>query len=210
MQRTDLRSIAILSVAILTTPLQAQDPESPVHDELREFRERLVVAVLADDIATQIELAHPDVVTMWQDGRIASGHEDLRAFLETLGKGADRGFMGYKKQPTPLALTSVFDDRFAFAHGTSVAQYDLYGMEFDLTNYWTATLLKEDGQWKLVGYHVSSNLVDNPFLTAAKNSLYLIASLAGVIAGVIGIILGFILGRRAGRGKRSEEVAANV
>lgn len=209
MQRLDLLSLTVLTIALPVTPLLAQDEESPVHEELREFRERLVAAVIADDVDTQIELAHPDIVTMWQDGRVARGHEGLREFLETLGKGVDRGFLGYTQEPTPLALSSIFDDQFAFAHGTSIAQYDLYGMEFDLTNYWTATLLRDEGQWRLVGYHVSGNISDNPFLSVAENSIYLIGAIAAVIAGVIGILLGFILGRRSGRREATEAVAAN-
>lgn len=210
MSRTNVLLVIAAAFVLPAASSRAQDAESSSHDELRAFRERLVTAVLEDDIPTQMELAHPDIVTMWQDGRIATGHDDLREFLETLGKGADRGFRGYAQEPTPLALTSVYDDRFAFAHGTSVAQYDLYGMEFDLNNYWTATLLKDDGQWRLVGYHVSGNIADNPLLNAAKNSLYLSAIIAAVVAGLVGILLGFIFGRRSGRGRTPDAVAASA
>jgi len=175
--------------------VSAQDESTDVHDELRQFREKLVAAVIASDVETQLSLAHPNVVTMWQDGRVASDHDGLKQFLDTLGKGEERGFLGYAQEPTPLALTSVYDERFAFSHGTSVAKYELYGMNFELPNYWTATLLKENDQWKLVGYHVSGNLADNPLLTAAKKSLAYISAATGFI----GLLVGLLIGRRSGR-----------
>lgn len=194
MPRTSLPLLIALAAATLpTASLSAQNAEDPVHDELRTFRARLVEAVLQDDVATQVELSHPDIVTMWQDGRIVTGREGLQAFLDELGAGADRGFLGYLEEPTPAGLTAVYDDRFGFAHGTSIAQYELYGMRFDLTNYWTATLLKEDGQWRLAGYHVSGNIADNPFLDAVRKTGYVI----GGAAALVGLLLGFWIGRRS-------------
>ena len=58
------------------------------------------------------------------------------------------------------------------AVGKSVPHSKYLGMEFDLENRWTATLVKDDGQWKIAAYHVSSNIADNPILTLAKKSTY--------------------------------------
>lgn len=115
----------MVALGYVTVPAFAQEEASDVHAELSQFREKLVAAVMASDVETQLSLAHPDIVTMWQDGRVASAHDGLKQFLETLGKGDERGFLGYSQEPTPLALTSVYDDRFAFSHGTSVAKYEL-------------------------------------------------------------------------------------
>jgi hypothetical protein len=198
-RRVAVKSVAIVALTAVASllwllPAQGQEEAAAVHEELRAFRNQLVTAVLADDIARQLELAHPQIVTMWQDGRVAAGHEGLQVFLNELGKGTDRGFLGYKQEPTPLAISTVLDDKYAFAHGTSIAHYDLYGMEFDLDNYWTATLVKDNDQWQLIGYHVSGNLADNPLLNAAKNWLYVV----GGVTLLIGMLLGFLLGRRRG------------
>jgi hypothetical protein len=187
--------LTVLMTLVLTAAARAADApagEDAAHRELREFRQKLITAVLADDVKTQTELTTPDVVTMWQDGRVVSGHDGLKKFLDELGKGSDRGFLGYAKEPTPLAPSMVIDDRFAFAHGTSVAQYQLYGMRFDLTNYWTAALVKDNGQWRMLGYHVSGNIADNPLLAAAKKSAYISAAAAGVV----GLLVGVLIGRR--------------
>jgi len=191
MRRFNRLIVACLAVVLFALPTLAQDVEEPAHEELREFRKKLVEAILADDIATQLEMTDPDIVTTWQDGRVARGHDGLKAFLDELGKGADRGFLGYKQEPTPGGLTKIYNGNVGVAHGTSIASYELYGMEFDLKNHWTATLLKEDDQWKLVSYHVSGNLADNPLLNAAKKSLWVV----GGVAAVVGVIVGLIIGR---------------
>lgn len=195
--------VALLALTLpLAAPAFAQeaDDDAAMHDALRDYRDQLVQAILDDDVATQIELTHPDIVTMWQDGRVVVGHDALQQFLDELGRGSDRGFLGYEQEPTAADLTAIYDGQFGFVHGTSVAKYDLYGMEFNLPNYWTATLLNDDGEWKMVGYHVSSNIADNPFLDAAKSSLYL----GGGAALLVGLIVGFFIGRRAAAGRADE------
>ncbi len=62
------------------------------------------------------------------------------------------------------------------------------GMEFDLENRWTDTLVKEDGRWLIASYHVSANVLDNPVLSIAKKAAYW----SGGIALVVGIVLGMV------------------
>jgi len=196
MPRFPFLCLMMLALILPTGHVRADEATDAIHDELREFRERIVEAILADDIETQMQMAHPDVVTMWQDGRVARGHDGLETFLEDLGKGTDRGFLGYTQEPTPLELTAIYEGQVGFAHGTSISQYDLYGMEFELPNYWTATLLKDEGQWQLIGYHVSGNIADNPFLDAAKQGLYVAAGVPGAVGLLVGGIVGWVIGRR--------------
>jgi len=92
--------------------------------------------------------------------------------------------------------------------GTCVDHFRLTsGKTFDLTSKWTATVVKNAGQWKVASYHTSSNIFDNPILNAA--SQWLMAALAittaatpmtipqvswGMAAVLIGFfVLGFML-----------------
>lgn len=199
MSRIAYLCLMVLALTLPNTALRADEATDALHDELREFRDRIVQAILTDDMETQVAMAHPDVVTMWQDGRTARGHDGLERFLEELGSGTDRGFLGYTQEPTASDLTAIYEGTIGFAHGTSISQYDLYGMEFELPNHWTATLLKEDGQWNLVGYHVSGNIADNPFLDAAKRAVYLGSGMAGVAGLLVGAFVGRVWGRRSMR-----------
>ncbi|EKD26401.1 MAG: hypothetical protein ACD_79C01221G0011 [uncultured bacterium] len=37
---------------------------------------------------------------------------------------------------------------------------------------WTAVVIKEDNQWKIVAVHIGANVMDNPILEASSMSLW--------------------------------------
>ena len=49
--------------------------------------------------------------------------------------------------------------------GETVANYNLFGKDYEIKSRWTATLVKENGKWLLAAYHISMNTLDNPLLT---------------------------------------------
>lgn len=64
--------------------------------------------------------------------------------------------------------------------------------EFEMPNRWTATVVKSDEGWQVVGYHVSMNVLDNPMLSGVK-----VAGLVGAGAALLGGAgLGWFVGRR--------------
>jgi ketosteroid isomerase-like protein len=185
-----------LALLLATAPLWAQDKPSKgpadqeaTHKELRAFREGLTDAILKGDVERQLDYVSKDVVVTWQNGVVARGHQGLKDFLAQHGPG--KVFKGYKTPPTPEELTILYGDDTGISYGTSVAQYSLLGKEFELKNHWSATLVREDGRWKIANYHVSANVLDNPLLNAAKGTLYW----AGGIALAVGLLGGFLVGR---------------
>lgn len=160
-----------------------QDEEA-IHQELRELRTTLTEAVEAEDLDQQLTYVHENAVATWQDNTVVRGRPDLQEFLKTKG-GA---FQGYRQRPEADELSILYGGETAIAFGSSVPHYKILGMEFDLENRWTATLVKEDGRWLIAAYHVSANVLDNPVLQIAKQSAYW----AGGIALVVGLVLGIV------------------
>lgn len=192
-----LSMLVILSVATASkTTAQESNPadgesvssQDADREQLRQLRESLIEAVIAGDVEKQIEYAHPDIVTIWQNNHVARGHEGLRDLFSDIGSGDENIFQGYTERPTSDEVMILPGGNTAIAYGQSVPHYKLLGQEFDLENRWSATLLKTDGQWKLISYHVSGNIIDNPVLNAAKQSVYWAAG----IALVVGVLLGAI------------------
>lgn len=171
-----------------TEPVAKQDID-PNHKQLRELREALTEAVIKGDVDKQLQFATDDVVTTWQNSKVVRGKKAHLEFLnEMAGKGG-KAFKGFKEPPTVDDYSILYNDgNTAIAFGKSVPHYNYMNMDFDLDNRWTATLVKQDGQWKLAAYHVSTNVLDNPVLNAAKRNLYL----AGGIGGVVGLLVGVI------------------
>jgi ketosteroid isomerase-like protein len=165
--------------------------EEATHNELRALRDDLVDAVIKGDIDRQLKYADDDIVTTWQNGKVARGREGLLKFLKELQGSNGKVFQGYKQPPEPAELSILHGGDTAISYGTSVATFQVAGQTFDLTNHWTATLVKENGKWLMASYHVSGDLLDNPVLNAAKNCLYL----AGGVGAVAGLVLGLILAK---------------
>ena len=112
--------------------------------------------------------------------------------------GNQKVFQGYTVKPTSDDIAILHGGDTAIAFGKSVPHYKLVGLEFDLENRWTATLVKDDGKWKIAAYHVSGNILDNPVLTAAKKSVYWAAGISLVIGLLVGAIGAKLMGTKSG------------
>ena len=64
---------------------------------------------------------------------------------------------------------------------------------------WSATLVKEDGNWKVAMLHVGTDFLDNPVLDGLEKY----ASIFGIGAGIGGLLLGFALGALGSRNRQS-------
>lgn len=201
------RIIAVMSIVCLclasSPPVlgQKEDKKSTgdkkeadkIHDDLRALKTGLTEAVLKKDVEKQLSFASKDIVITWQNGQVVRGRDEIKKFLE---KGAEsKMFQGYTKPPEPTDVTILYGDDTGISYGTSVAKYTVLGQNIELTNYWSAALVKEEGSWKIASYHVSGNILDNPLLNAAKQYLYWV----GGGALVVGLLLGFLVGRMSGK-----------
>jgi ketosteroid isomerase-like protein len=192
------RWFGLLLAAALSAPafLDAQvsaTPEDPAHNELRALRTQVLDAIKAGDVERTLTYVHPNVVVTWQNQEVCRGQQGVRDFYNRMGKDA---FRGYKVEPTPDELTILYGGDTGISFGKSVASYRLLGKEYEFTNRWTATVVKENGRWLLASYHVSNDTLDNPLVNVAKQSLYWVGGI-GFIAGLASGVL--VTRRRRGR-----------
>lgn len=176
--------LTFLGLLVFSISLHAA--EDPAHVELRALRTEVVDAITRGDIDTVLKHVAPDIVITWQDNQVCRGKAGLKEFFEKSGKNT---FKGYKVPPTPDSLAVLYGGDTAISAGETVAAYTLLGKEHELRSRWTATLVKQDGQWLLAGYHISMNVLDNPLLNTAKNSLYLAAGVAFLLSIGIGVMV---------------------
>jgi len=161
-------------------------PEDPAHDELRALRTEVIDAITKGDIDSVLKRVHPNVVVTWQNNEVCRGHKGLREFFERMGKQA---FKGYKVPPTPDELTILYGGDTGVSFGQTVAEYKLFGKDYELKSRWTATAVKENGRWFLASYHISTNVLDNPLLNTAKQALYVAAGVALLIGLGAGLLI---------------------
>ena len=194
-----------LAVLMCAWLLQAPAPpvsepanENPIHEELRTFRKGLIEAVDKGDYDRVVTFLHPKVIFTAQNGEVSRGREGVRAYLDKMTKGPDRRVQSFSTTAEADDLSLLFGDDTALSWGHSDDHFTLTdGSDFVLKSRWTATLVKEEGQWLIVGFHASANMFDNPVLDiyVRKTALYVggATALAGL---VIGILLGRILRKK--------------
>lgn len=180
---TRLSLLVFLLTICSVAPFSQAQTEDPAHPELRKLRDELISSVETGNIDKMLQHMHPSIVITWQDGEVCRGIEGVKAFYQRM-KVSNKKFQGYKVPPTADALTTLFSGgTTGVVTGYNTGQYFLLGKEIELSNRWTATVVKEDGRWLLAGYQVSMNVLDNPLLNSAKKG--------GLILAGITLLVGF-------------------
>ncbi len=167
--------------------------EDPRHAELRQLRDSVFQAYEARDIDALLKHVQDDVIVTWQNAEQNHGKAELRSFYDRMMQGDAPIVTDVKSELVVHQLATLYEPNTAIACGTLKDQFKLRsGLSFNLDSQWSATLVKENDQWKIASFHVSSNMFDNPLLSAAQNSFWV----SGGVAGVVGLILGILLGRQ--------------
>ena len=193
-----IRLAVTSAVLLVSTAAVAQDPSQAAdHDALRKVKADVLHAINARDLRAMDKLLHrPFSITLvtqdiFTDVAALQGYYDalftrklLRMEKITLDAEADE-------------LSQIYTGTFAMARGSTKELYELTdGRRFDMHGRWTATLIKEDGQWKVLTIHSGINFLDNPVLTAVEKSTTYVGGGGAVVGLVLGFLLGFFVRRR--------------
>jgi ketosteroid isomerase-like protein len=195
--RSILRAAAF-SVLLSATAAPAQEgSQAADHDALRKIKAGVLNAINTRNLRGLDAIVHkPFVVTViTQDTFTDAGA--LQAYYDAL---FTRSVLRMKKVTMGAEadeLSQIYTGTFAVARGSTSEVYEMAdGRRFDMKGRWTATAIKDGGQWKLLALHDGTNFLDNPVLTAVEKST-LPFGLGGLAVGlVLGLIAGFLAGRR--------------
>jgi len=190
--------LVLALIALAPTRLIAQEKgepgkEHPAHQELRALRDGLKEAVNKNDLDRLLSYLADDVVVTWQNSEVSRGPKEVRAYYERMMTGPNRIVESIKIDPVVDELTHLYGDNTGVAYGSSKDHYKLTdGRDFEVASRWSATVVKQDGQWKIANFHASANMFDNPVMWIAvrKSMLW-----TGIAAGVAGLLVGLIVAR---------------
>jgi ketosteroid isomerase-like protein len=186
----------------LCLPVCAQAPQAAnaddeaSHQALREMRDAMVNALNKGDIEALIPHLHKNIVFTAMNGEVCRGHDALRVYFNRMMKGPGHIVESLHVNPTVDHLTDLYGGTTGVAYGSSIDHYNLTtGQEFEVNARWSATLVKENGNWQIASFQSAANIFDNPLLNKAKSTLYWGAGGAGII----GLVLGLLIGKRWGK-----------
>ena len=189
--------VILLTAVFLATPIfaraQTPKPEDPAHAELRQLRDKLLAAMNKSDLEGILGVLHTNVVITWHNAEVSRGRDGVRAYYNRIMSGPDKYVESFNCNLNVDELTILYGGNTGISFGSADEQYTLAsGKKLSVKGRWTATLLKEGGQWLVTSLHASTNLFDNVLLDVAKKMM----KIAVGISLVAGAAIGWFIGRR--------------
>ncbi len=189
---------------VLSQPVVAQPPASvpaaaatpsddQLHQELRDLKAAMEAALNSRNIDAILANVDEQVVFTTMNGDVVTGREGVRAYFDKMMNGAAKVVESVRASFVPEALSILHGGDMAISWGHTADQYELTtGQSLAIEARWSATMVRRDGRWLIANFHYSTNMFDNPVLSAQRKLL-----IGGGVAGalVLGVV-GFLFGRR--------------
>ncbi|MEW6130790.1 MAG: nuclear transport factor 2 family protein [Acidobacteriota bacterium] len=171
-----------------TTPT-APDREKD-HEELRALLRNARETVNAQNFDALKPLFAEKFSITTVDQKLFTNFDDFKKEFAALFTGNQAPLKSINFNPEADALTEFVGDNVGLSHGTSTDTYNFSdGDTRIMKSRWTATVIKENGKWKILNLHIGANILDNPVTDAAKSYV----SKVGIGAGLGGLLIGFLV-----------------
>jgi ketosteroid isomerase-like protein len=166
----------------MSTQPGTTDPREADRQALRGILADVQAGINERDLERILRHVGDDAVVTYQNADVSRGKAEIGAYF-------NHNFMGSNAIIKRLiirgeiASPAVFIGDAAVAHGTSHDDMELTsGRKFALDGKWSSTLLKQEGNWRIVCLHFSTNVLDNSVLNGVKKLVWM------------GAVSGFVLG----------------
>lgn len=170
------------------TPVDAAD----VHDQLRQLKQDVETAVNDSQWETLASLLTDNVIVTWLDGTQSHGRAEVLDYMKTKTEGETPIVESFSVDVTVDDLSDLYGETTAAAFGSATSEFVLRGRSMSVSGPWSATVVREDGVWKLAHVHASVGVFDNPLLSWA----WRFAWVGATVALILGLVIGWWLGRR--------------
>lgn len=167
--------------------------EDPIHDQLRDLRQNVESVIAEKNWDGLSPFLSSRVVVTWLDGTQSHGTDEVIGYLNAKTEGADAIVSQFSLKLEVAELSDLYGQDTAIAYGNATSSFVLRGSDLSIAGPWTATMVREDEQWKLATLSASVGVFDNPLLTWATR----LAWIAGIACGLVGLLVGRFLGRRS-------------
>jgi uncharacterized protein (TIGR02246 family) len=189
--------------AVAAPPETTDATREADHAALRQLRDKAVSAINNLDAAALAPCFAKEFAftTVTQD--VLTTREEAQAYFDRMFRSDKALISRLTIEPTADILTRFIDENTGVCYGSTKDTYTLKsGQTVTMNNRWSATVVKEDGEWKVAMAHAGTNFLDNPVLNRAAG----LARKLAIGAGLGGLVLGAVLGRLLGgrnRGPRT-------
>jgi ketosteroid isomerase-like protein len=142
------------------------------HAQLRQLLQKTQEAVNNDQPELLDPYLYKDYVITVMNQEVVTREKPLQQLFHEWFKKPDAILKSMHIEPEATIRTNIYDGRFGVCYGTSVDTFELSdGRRFTFDSKWTATMIKEGDQWKLVALHVGVDPIENPLINGYRRAL---------------------------------------
>jgi ketosteroid isomerase-like protein len=184
--------------------LAAEDGHETDHAALRALRDKVATAIDRQDIKALASCFAKEFAFTAVNQTVLTNETQVQEFFDRMFRSSDALITSLKAEPKADILTRFIDANTGVCFGSSKDTYTMKsGKVVEMNVRWSATVVKENGEWKVALAHVGTDFLDNPVLDGVKG----FAKKLGFATGVAGLVVGLVIGRVLGRGKRGSPVS---
>jgi ketosteroid isomerase-like protein len=188
--------IAVLLISITAANAQG-DPQAADHAALRKLKDDVVLAINNRNLAAVDAMLHKPFLSTVITQESFNETGKLRGWFDDLFSRPLLRLRHFNIQAEADEMAQIYTGTFAVARGSTKERYELAdGRGFDFDGRWTATAIKQNGQWKVLAIHAGTNFLDNPVINAIERNTMMFAGVSTVLGAIVGFLLGFFLRRR--------------
>jgi len=177
----------------------AADIHEADHVALRALRDKVATAISQQDIKALASCFAKEFAFTAVNQTVLTNEAQMQEFFDRMFRSSDALVSSLKTEPKADILTRFVDANAGVCYGSAKDTYTMKSGEVvEMNVRWSATVVKENGEWKVALAHVGTDFLDNPVLDGAKA----LVKKAGVGAGLGGLVVGGILGVMIGRRKK--------
>lgn len=171
----------------------APPSDDQLHQELRDLKAVMEEALNSRNLDVILANVDERVVFTTMNGDVVTGRDSVRTYFDKMMNGPGKVVESVKASFVPEALSILHGGDVAISWGHTDDQYELAtGQSLAIAARWSATMVRRDNKWLIANFHYSTNMFDNPVLSAQRKLLIG----GGVAAALVLGVVGFLLGRR--------------
>jgi len=162
------------------------DPHAKDREQLVEILKEVEASINSQSLEGMVRRMDANATVVWANAEVSRGPAEILAYYDRMVRGKGRILTRYMTKAS-LSGPARFlgDGTVAIADGSMEDEFfPIIRGPFKLSSRWTTTIAKIDGEWRVVGLHLSANVFNNVLLDEAKRAL-LYAGLAGLALGVL-------------------------
>lgn len=180
-----------LTLSVISIAASAQNREAD-HEELRALMRSATEAMNSKNFDALEPIFHQQFSITTVDQKLFTNFADFKAYYAQLFNGPNAPLRSITFNPVADDLTQFVGDNIGLSHGTSNDTYQFSdGDNRVMASRWTATVIKDNGKWKILNIHIGTDLLNNPVVEATKGYVYKV----GGGALIVGLLLGFVVAR---------------